>query len=144
MTILNYEQLVDYQNQLSMVDGGFDPIHDGHIEYFKAAKEIGLKVICVANTDDYIRGKHRIILTQECRLKVLDSIKYIDYVTINRSTTAGMIEAIKPKFYIKGEDWRGKLPKEEVDTCQQVGCEVVYTKTVRNSSSKIVRELFNS
>ena len=144
MAILSLEQLDDHQGQLSMVDGGFDPLHDGHIEYFRAAKEIGLKVICVANTDEYIRSKHKVILAQECRLKVLDSIKYINYVTLNKSTTAEMIKLIKPRFYIKGEDWKGKLPKEELDTCQEVGCEVVYTKTVRNSSSKIVKDLFNS
>lgn len=144
MSILNYDELINYQGNLSMVDGGFDPLHEGHIAYFKAAKKLGQKVICVANTDKYISSKHKVVLPEECRLQVLDSIKYINYVTVNCSTTAEMIRAIRPKYYVKGEDWAGKLPKEEVDTCQEIGCEIVYTKTVQNSSSKIVRDLFNS
>ena len=34
-----------------IVSGGFDPIHSGHIEYFKAAKELGNKLIVALNSD---------------------------------------------------------------------------------------------
>ena len=29
-----------------MVDGGFDPLHEGHIAYFAAAAELGVPVLC--------------------------------------------------------------------------------------------------
>ena len=28
-------------NTVTIVTGGFDPLHSGHIAYFKAAKELG-------------------------------------------------------------------------------------------------------
>ena len=37
--ILSFEQLVDYRGEVAMVDGAFDPLHHGHIAYFKAARE---------------------------------------------------------------------------------------------------------
>ena len=36
-----------------LVTGGFDPLHSGHIAYFKAAKELGTKlVVCLLYTSD--------------------------------------------------------------------------------------------
>ena len=29
-----------------MVDGAFDPLHHGHIEYFRRAKEVGGTLLC--------------------------------------------------------------------------------------------------
>ena len=37
--------------------GGFDPIHKGHIEYFKAAKKLGDKLIIGLNSDDWLIRK---------------------------------------------------------------------------------------
>ncbi|NBX51841.1 hypothetical protein EBT25_18345, partial [bacterium] len=44
--ILSFEALSQYENQLTMVDGSFDPLHEGHIEYFRLASELGFPVIC--------------------------------------------------------------------------------------------------
>jgi hypothetical protein len=48
--ILDFDQLAAYRGTVAMVDGAFDPLHRGHIEYFRAARERGLPpeqaVIC--------------------------------------------------------------------------------------------------
>ena len=37
-----------------LVTGGFDPIHKGHIEYFKEAKLLGDKLIVGLNSDHWL------------------------------------------------------------------------------------------
>ena len=37
--------------KIIVVSGGFDPIHSGHIEYFKAAKKLGDHLIVALNSD---------------------------------------------------------------------------------------------
>ena len=41
--------------KIVIVSGGFDPIHSGHIEYFKSAKELGDKLIVALNSDQWLK-----------------------------------------------------------------------------------------
>ena len=66
--------------RVAMVDGAFDPLHHGHIAYFKAARELGAPVLCNLASDRYVRTKHRPLLTETQRATVIDAIRYIDYV----------------------------------------------------------------
>ena len=43
--------------KIIVVSGGFDPIHSGHIAYFKAAKELGDKLIVALNSDEWLKNK---------------------------------------------------------------------------------------
>ena len=40
-----------------LVTGGFDPLHSGHIEYFKAAKAMGDLLIIGINSDAWLKRK---------------------------------------------------------------------------------------
>ena len=43
--------------KIILVSGGFDPIHSGHIAYFKAAKKYGDKLIVALNSDQWLENK---------------------------------------------------------------------------------------
>ena len=43
--------------KIVLVTGGFDPLHSGHIEYFKAARELGDKLVVGLNSDDWLTRK---------------------------------------------------------------------------------------
>ena len=43
--------------KIIVVSGGFDPLHAGHIAYFKAAKENGDKLIVALNSDNWLENK---------------------------------------------------------------------------------------
>ena len=45
--------------KISVVSGGFDPVHSGHIEYLKAAKNIGDYLIVALNSDNWLTSKKR-------------------------------------------------------------------------------------
>jgi bifunctional ADP-heptose synthase (sugar kinase/adenylyltransferase) len=57
-------------------------------------------------------------------------------------TTNEVLQLLKPRMYVKGNDWlaRGGIPATEQSTCTTNGIEVVYVDTVRNSSSRILRD----
>lgn len=43
--------------KISVVSGGFDPIHSGHIAYLDAASKLGEKLIVLLNSDQWLRDK---------------------------------------------------------------------------------------
>jgi cytidyltransferase-like protein len=43
--------------KIVLVTGGFDPLHSGHIEYFKDAKKLGDKLIVGINSDEWLARK---------------------------------------------------------------------------------------
>lgn len=138
--LVTFQDLKGIRRKVSMVDGGFDPLHLGHIEYFKEASRLGLPVLCCVASDEYVRRKHKPLLTQQGRAGIIDSIRYIDYVCFNESTTADVLQQLQPRYYVKGKDWENKLPTEETRICTEMGIEVVYLNTVVDSSSRILRE----
>ena len=139
--ILLTEELGLYKNKLALVDGSFDPIHDGHIKYFQAASQLGMPVLCNVAPDSWTSSKHKVLLNQEQRGVVLDSIKYLDFVHLSSISTAEVIKLLEPRIYIKGNDWltRGGVPKIEESLCRNLGIEILYLETVTNSSSKLLQ-----
>jgi cytidyltransferase-like protein len=45
-----------------VVSGGFDPLHSGHIAYFKSARKLGDKLIVALNSDEWLIAKKKEIL----------------------------------------------------------------------------------
>lgn len=64
-----------------VVSGGFDPIHSGHIEYLKSAKEYGHKLIVALNSDSWLeKKKGKPFMTFNERKSILEAIQYVDEV----------------------------------------------------------------
>jgi cytidyltransferase-like protein len=139
--ILTFDQLADHRGVVAMVEGAFDPLHAGHIEYFKAAALLGAPVLCHVASDRYVRTKHAPLLTETQRASIIDAIRYIDYVHIYQIDTETVLRQLRPRYYVKGSDWRERgLPPEQVAICQQHGIGIVYLDTVLDSSSRILRD----
>ena len=64
-----------------LVTGGFDPLHSGHIAYFKEAKKLGQKLVVGVNSDDWLtRKKGRPFLPFEERVSIIKELKCVDQV----------------------------------------------------------------
>ena len=64
-----------------LVTGGFDPLHSGHIAYFKAARELGDHLIVGVNSDDWlIRKKGRPFMPFEERCAIIKELECVDEV----------------------------------------------------------------
>ena len=138
--IIAFDQLKALRGTVGMVDGGFDPLHRGHIEYFRAAAQLGAPVLCNLSSDAYVSSKHPVFLPEDQRAAIIDAIRYIDYTHINPYDTETALRELRPRYYIKGADWRGRLPAEQTDICRTHGIEIVYLDTVLESSSRILRD----
>jgi cytidyltransferase-like protein len=138
VVILSGEQLAEYRGRLAMVSGGFDPIHAGHVAYFAEAARLGIPVLCTVDPDSYVAAKHPVLLPIEDRIQVLDAIRYIDYVHAASDSIAAVLAELRPRYFVKGADWRGRLPRDEIAVCDRFAIEVIYCDTLRNSSTAVL------
>ena len=142
--ILGFQQLRDYQQKVAMVDGAFDPLHRGHIEYFRAAAAaVDVPLLCNVASDQYVSTKHPPLLPEDQRAAIVDAIRYITYTHVNRFDTETILRELRPKYYVKGKDWEGRLPAEQVRICAEHSIGVVYLDTVLDSSSRILEQFLS-
>ena len=121
-----------------MVDGGFDPLHHGHVAYFEAAAGLGVPVLCNVSPDEYVSRKHPPFLDQAERAAIIDAFRQVAYTYLAQTTTEEVLRLLQPRYYAKGADWSGRLPEGELAVCIEAGIEVVYLDTVVESSSAIL------
>lgn len=64
-----------------LVTGGFDPLHSGHIEYFKAAKQLGDELVVGINSDEWLtRKKGRAFMPFSERMEIIANLSMVDKV----------------------------------------------------------------
>jgi len=67
--------------KIVMATGGFDPVHSGHIAYFKAAKSLGDILIVGLNSDEWLeRKKGRAFMPWNERLCIVNNLAMVDEV----------------------------------------------------------------
>jgi len=67
--------------KIIIVSGGFDPLHSGHIAYFKAAKELGNKLIVALNSDDWlVKKKGKFFMPFFERKAIVENLSCVDLV----------------------------------------------------------------
>ena len=67
--------------KIIVVSGGFDPLHSGHISYFKDAREHGDKLIVALNSDDWLnRKKGKFFMPFSERKTIIENLKHVDKV----------------------------------------------------------------
>ena len=64
-----------------LVTGGFDPLHSGHLAYFKAAKELGDKLVVGINSDEWLtRKKGRPFMPFQERAEIIKGLSIVDQI----------------------------------------------------------------
>ena len=90
-------------------NGCFDLMHPGHIHSLEKAKEKGDVLIVGLDSDKSIRklkGPNRPILSEEHRIKMLESQESVDHVIVFEFGEAKeIINEIKPDIYVKSGDY---------------------------------------
>lgn len=67
--------------KIIIVSGGFDPLHSGHIEYFKAAKAIGDYLIVALNSDNWLKKKKgKFFMSFSERMAIIENLSMVDEV----------------------------------------------------------------
>ena len=111
------------------VSGYFDPIHVGHIEYFKMSKKIGDKLMVIVNNDTQaILKKGKPFMHVDERIKIIKELRCVDIVVKsidNDRTVCKTLETIEPKpdYFCNGGDQNNNtIPETEI--CNKRGIEL--------------------
>ena len=132
-----------------LVTGGFDPLHSGHIEYFKAAKALGFLLIVGVNSDAWLtRKKGQPFMPIQERKTIIENLYQVHKVIEFDDSDDTAIDAIKqvkelhPKasiiFANGGDRTKDNIPEmifDDVEFIFGVGGD-----DKKNSSSWILRE----
>ena len=141
-------------SKVSIVSGGFDPVHSGHINLMLAAKELGDQLIVLLNSDEWLsRKKGRPFMNFFDRKMVLENLWFVDYVLdfddSDNSAVDGLEKVVsmyKQKddlYFCNGGD------RNSLDDIPEKGVPGIQLKfgvggdTKINSSSKLVNEYFS-
>lgn len=93
--------------KIVLVTGGFDPLHSGHVEYFKAAKALGDVLIVGINSDAWLeRKKGRAFMPWRERYMIVSKIKYVDQATYFNDDDGSATQFI--------EDMKKQYPNDEI------------------------------
>ena len=78
-----------------LVTGGFDPLHSGHIEYFKEARKLGDKLLVGVNSDAWLeRKKGRSFMPSTERTQIVKHLEMVDDVFLFNDNDNTALEAI--------------------------------------------------
>ena len=85
-----------------IVSGYFNPLHKGHLELFRQAKDRGDKLWVIVNSDlqRELKGSKEFMDELE-RLEIIQSIRYVDYALISQdkdSTQCQTLETFAQMF----------------------------------------------
>ena len=79
-----------------LVTGGFDPLHSGHIEYFKAAKQLGNLLIVGINSDAWLtRKKSQSFMPAKERRAIIENLYQVHKVIEFNDDDNTAIDAIR-------------------------------------------------
>ena len=135
-----------------IVSGGFDPIHEGHIEMIKSSAKASDGVIILANSDEcLIRKKGKNFYQMKTRLAILENLKgVVDVIEFDDSDDSASdgIRKARAKYpneklvFANGGD-RGKDNIREDAVCEELNVEKVFGvggDNKANSSSWILNK----
>ena len=114
-----------------IVSGYFNPLHKGHIQYFKFAKEKGDALIVIINNDQQrtLKGSKTLMLEDE-RALIVSELKIVDRVYLSIDQDRTVCRTIKKihsdlkktfeLYFANGGDQNNKsIPEREI--CEKTG-----------------------
>ena len=110
------------------VSGYFDPIHVGHLEYLKLAKEWGDKLVVIVNNNHQcVLKKGKPFMDEADRVEIVKALGIVDEVFLSidqDKSVCASLEEVKPNIFANGGDRHtGEVPETVV--CKKLNIEIV-------------------
>lgn len=118
MAIISYRDFAKIRKKhkgqkIVFCSGTFDLTHGGHVLFLEDCKRLGDVLVAVAGEDasiKKIKGVNRPILNEHLRVKMLDSLKPVDYALVGKhhghplGFFDHMFPKLKPDIYVVNDD----------------------------------------
>lgn len=126
------------------VSGYFDPVHKGHLELFKKARQLGDELVVIVNNDQQTIGKKGYIFMPAAdRAELIASFDCVSKVVIatdKDGTVCETLRSVHPDIFANGGD-RVETNTPEKQVCDELGIEMVYRVVgILGSSSSLVKD----
>jgi glycerol-3-phosphate cytidylyltransferase len=122
--------------------GTFDVFHIGHVNLLERVQSLGSTLIVGISSDElnFSKKQRFPIYPQEDRLKIIQSLCFVDEVFIEHSLEKKReyIEYYKADILAMGDDWEGKF-----DIFNDI-CEVVYFPRTPSISTTTIIEIIKT
>jgi D-beta-D-heptose 7-phosphate kinase/D-beta-D-heptose 1-phosphate adenosyltransferase len=134
-----------------LITGGFDPVHQGHIEYIRAARALGDRLVVGINSDTWLtRKKGRAFMPWQDRAAVISELRSVDevmYFDDSDGSACAAIESVlarypdDPVIFANGGDRTSvNIPEQRIQDPRLEFCFGVGGSNKLNSSSWILEE----
>ena len=136
-------QQQEQKRRVAVISGYFSPVHAGHVEYARLAKEfVGPDgfLYCIVNNDaQSILKKGFSFIPETDRLAVMGALKYVDRAVLSIDTDRTVCETLKalcdgrlaplspaPTHFLNGGDVTALTTCPEEPVCRANNIELVY------------------
>jgi cytidyltransferase-like protein len=134
-----------------IVAGYFDPIHPGHLETFKFARECvedSYVIVVIHRVEDIIKKSGFYIYEPYELSKILIGFPFIDEVLLSMDfdeSVTQTLKFLKPNYFIKGPDRNiNNMPKSEIEVCEKIGCKIIYQPGSKIGASSNIKNRIKS
>jgi cytidyltransferase-like protein len=125
-----------------VVNGFFDPIHDGHIDLFSAAYEYGRLHVLVNSNQMAINKKGFYFMDEDARRKIIDAIKYVNFSWVIKDVEhwSRTMRTLRPTYFFCSGDKASMVDLDDCvkEICDDIGCAIVFGKHKKVNSSSVL------
>ncbi len=143
--------------RIAIVSGYFNPLHIGHLQMIKAARELAPHLVVIVNNDrQQLLKKGRVLMTEDDRQTIVAELRCVDeaFVAVDDdATVVASLRRLRERYpdaellFCNGGDRSpggDPPPSAELQLTEEIGLEMVYGvggQEKADSSSRINEEL---
>jgi len=133
----NYEaKKQQIMSKIVITSGYWNPLHIGHINLIRKAKELGDFLVVIVNNDEQVKLKGSVpFMPEQERIEIIRALRYADEVILSvdkDETVAESLSVIAKEypdselFFAKGGDRNaGNIPENETKVCRDFHIKVI-------------------
>lgn len=116
-----------------ITSGFFNPLHIGHINLIREAKNLGDFLVVIVNNDEQVKVKGSCpFMPEQERIEIIKALRYADDVVLSIDKDGSVIESLKMVvkkypgeiFFAKGGDRNAdNIPEKEV--CEKFNIKII-------------------
>ncbi len=121
--------------KIVITSGFFNPIHIGHINLIREAKNLGDYLVVIVNNDQQVKMKGSMpFMAAKERIEIIKALKYADHVMLSVDKDKSVAKSLEiiaklhpgELFFAKGGDRNaGNIPESEKLVCQKFNIKII-------------------